>query len=137
MDVVGALRTFLEADSATATATGARIYGGALPKDELANQPRAAIVLRRAGGGAIGRGAAYGDKRIDVDAYGATEKEASDVFDAAYTALKALRRQLVGNVLIHFANVSADGASGHDPQTGWPLCIGSFQVLMAEVPASN
>lgn len=138
VDWFGAVRTFLAADSATNTITGGRIYGGSLPDDELGNQPRAALILRRAGGGVMGNGQQTGDKRLDIHAYGADEKQASDVFDAAYEALKyRLRRQLIGNVLIHYANVSSDGADGHDPQTGWPITIGSFNLLVAEVPASN
>jgi hypothetical protein len=38
-------------------------------------------------------------------------------------------------VLIHWALCTTDGTSGHDPQTTWPICVGTFQVLAAEVAA--
>lgn len=135
MDVIGAVRTYLIADGGVSAATGGRVFGGELDHDEAALQPRAAVVLRYAGGGALGRAQNFGDRRIDLDCYGATAKEAADVWDACRMALKALTRRKVGNVLLHWAALSADGASGHDPQTGWPLCLGTFQVLAADIAA--
>lgn len=138
MDVVAAIRTYLLADATVASISGGRLYGGELDKDEEPNQPRAAAVLRRSGGGLMGRSQLYGDRRIDLICYGANPKEASDLFDACRDALKALQRHrdAATQVLIHWAVVSVDGVSGHDPQTAWPICIGSFQVLAADIAAS-
>lgn len=135
MDVVGALRTFLKADAGVSAITS-NVYGGSLPRSVDSAQPEASVVLRRAGGGAIGRVNQFGDKRIDVDCYGANEKEASDLFDAVYAALKGMGTQVVDQVLIHWAACVVDGTSGHDPQTTWPVCIGTFQVLVSEIAAS-
>jgi hypothetical protein len=52
-----------------------------------------------------------------------------------YAALKGMGTTVVGQVLIHWAICTADGTSGHDPQTTWPVCVGTFQVLAAEVAA--
>lgn len=136
MDVVGAVRTYLLADAGVTAATSGRVYGGELDHDEQAQQPRAAIVLRYAGGGLLGRGQLYGDRRLDIDCLGADPKEAAAVWDACRTALKALQRQKVSGVLLHWAALSSDGVSGHDPQTGWPVCVGTFQVLAADITAA-
>lgn len=135
MDVVGALRTFLLADAGVTALTN-QVYAGSLPRSvQEASSPPTAVILRRAGGGNMGQTNNFGDKRIDVDCYGANEKTASDLFDAVYAALKGMGTTVVGQVLIHWAICAADGTSGHDPQTTWPVCIGTFQVLAAEVAA--
>lgn len=135
MDVIGALRTYLAADAGVSAIT-TDIFGGSLPKGTLAAGPGPVVVLRRVGGGTIGKVNNFGDKRVDVDCYGANEKQASDLFDAVYAALKGMGTRVVDNVLLHWAVPVVDGTSGHDPQTTWPVCIGTFQVLVAEVAAS-
>jgi hypothetical protein len=91
--------------------------------------------VRRVGGGGFGATNNFGDKRIDVDCYGVSEKAASDLFDAVYAALKGMGTIVVNQVLFHWCICVADGTSGHDPQTTWPVCIGTFQVLVSEVAA--
>jgi hypothetical protein len=135
MDVVGALRTFLLADAGVQALT-TQVYAGSLPRDiQGLPDPPTAVILRRAGGGALGATNQFGDKRVDVDCYGTNEKAASDLFDAVYAALKGMGTTVVGQVLIHWALCTTDGTSGHDPQTTWPICVGTFQVLAAEVAA--
>lgn len=135
MDIIGALRAFLLADAGV-TAITTNVYAGSLPRSVIeANATPTCVILRRAGGGSIGSPNNFGDKRIDVDCYGVNEKAASDLYDAVYAALKGLQRKVVNQVLLHWANCVADGTSGHDPQTTWPVCVGSFQVLAAEVAA--
>jgi hypothetical protein len=135
VDIVGALRTFLLADGGVSAIT-TNVYAGSLPRSVVeANATPTCVIIRRAGGGAIGSPNQFGDKRIDVDCYGVNEKAASDLFDAVYAALKGMGTTVVNQVLLHWANCVADGTSGHDPQTTWPVCVGSFQVLAAEVAA--
>jgi hypothetical protein len=136
VDVTGALRTFLLADAGVSALVGSQVYAGSLPREiQGLSDPPKAVVLRRAGGGVLGSVNNFGDKRIDIDAYGTNEKEASDIYDAAHLALKGMGTTVVGQVLIHWAIPTADGTSGHDPQTTWPVCVGTFQVLAAEVAA--
>lgn len=137
MDVIGALRTFLTADTGVQAFTGVKVFGGSVPKETLAGGAGPVVLLRRVGGGTFGRVNQFGDKRVDVDCYGANEKQASDLFDAVYTALKNMGTVVVGDLLIHWAACAADGTSGHDPATEWPVCIGTFQVLVAEVPVTT
>lgn len=134
MDHIGALRTYLKADSGVSAIT-TNVFGGKIPRSVIeADANPTCVVLRRAGGGALGRVNNFGDKRVDVDCYGANDKEASDLWDAVYAALKGMGTTVVDGVLFHWAACVADGTSGNDPQTTWPVCIGSFQVLIAEVP---
>ena len=137
MDVIGALRTYLRADTGVSTLAGTNVFGGQLPRSiqESSSGPPTAVVLRRTGGGSLGQTNNFGDKRVDVDCYGADTKTASDLWDAVYEALKGMGTIVEDEVLLHWAICVADGTSGHDPQTTWPVCIGTFQVLAAEVAA--
>lgn len=133
MDVAGSLRTYLQSQPSV-TALTTNIYAGTLPrKIQKSATPPTAVVLRRAGGGALGRVNQFGDKRIDVDCYGADPKAASELFDAVYLVLKNMGTKLVGNVLFYWTVPTTDGSSGHDPQTTWPVTIGTFQSLVAEL----
>jgi hypothetical protein len=135
VDVVGALRAFLLADAGVSAIT-TNVYAGSLPRSvSEGTEAPTAVILRRAGGGSLGQTNRFGDKRIDVDCYGVNEKAASDLFDAVYAALKGMGTTVVNQVLLHWAICVADGTSGHDPQTTWPVCVGTFQVLASEVAA--
>jgi hypothetical protein len=136
MDVVGALRTYLLAQAPVTTIT-TNVFAGSMPRSFVASHPdpMEAVILRRSGGGGLGSTNNWGDKRIDVDCYGPNEKAASDLFDAVYAALKGSGTRVVNQVLIHWAVCVADGTSGRDPQTTWPVCVGTFQVLAGEVAA--
>jgi hypothetical protein len=136
VDLNGALRTFLKADSAVATASSGRVYGQELPRTENPSMPRAAVVLKAAGG--MG-GLAYlrlRNRRVDVDCYGATMREAEQLYVVVSDCLKQMRRNVTSSVLIHSADISSDGVSARDPETDWPMCVGSFQVLAAETAAT-
>jgi len=135
MDVIGALRSFVLADPGVSALT-TNVYAGSLPRSvQEGSSPPTAVILRRAGGGSLGQTNNFGDKRVDVDCYGANEKAASDLFDAVYAALKGMGTTVENQVLLHWAICVADGTSGHDPQTTWPVCIGTFQVLASEMAA--
>jgi hypothetical protein len=112
------------------------IYGGELPRSENTSMPHAAIVVKRAGGFGGEAYQRYSTTRIDVDCYGPTLLEASELWDSVKDCLKQMRRNVTSGVLIHSASVSADGVTAHDTDTDWPMCVGSFSVLAAEVEAT-
>jgi hypothetical protein len=133
---------FLRADEAVADRVGTRIYGpDGLPRSSNSSAPtQSLIVVSGAGGlGAFGRGYQdYGDIRIDVACYGKTQAESYEVFLDVRNALKHANREVVGEsadeqILIHWARIAADGTTGRDPLTGWPMTLSSWQVLVSEV----
>lgn len=132
---IAALVTFLKADRAVAARVGTRVFGGELPRSENESMPRQAVVISPAGGGALGGGyQAFGDRRVDIDCYGSTGRESWLLYLDVHAALKALRREVHSRVLLHWARISADGSTGRDPDTDWPLTISSWQVLSSETP---
>lgn len=137
-DPIEALVAFLKADPPTAVLTAGRIYGGLLLRADTPGMPRAAISMRPAGGGLLGRGyETVTDVRVDVDCYGADPKQAWGVYLAAHQALKLLRRNVSAGTLLHWARPSSAGVLAVDPQTDWPIVLSSWQVLFSEteVPA--
>ena len=137
VDPIGALVAWLRAAVPLGELVEGRVYGGELPREQVGAMPRPAVVLRPAGGGLFGR--AYqevGDVRVDVDCYGSVPLEAWQVYLAAYEALKHLRREVVVGVLLHCATPSSKGVLARDPDTNWPVCLSSYQLLAAEVPAA-
>ena len=134
LDTIGALTSYLKAAPDVYVASAGRVFGGELPRTENTSMSRAAIVVKRAGGGLLGTAyQEYGDIRVDIDCYGKTMREADQLYSVARLALKQLSRIVADGVLFHWARISSDGVSLRDPETDWPMCVGSFQVLVAEI----
>lgn len=136
-NAVGAIVAMLKADTALSAAVSSRVYGGELPKAQITDMPRAAVVVSRAGGGFIGGGYQdYGDLRINVACYADTPRAADIIYGLVHDALKQMRRGVWSETLLHWANVSSEGVTGRDPDTDWPVCLSSWQVLASEVAAA-
>lgn len=136
VDPVTALVTFLKADAPVAALASTRVFGGELPRGQVAEMPRAAVVLKPAGGpGGYGY-IEFAKVRVDVDCYAATVRDAWTLHLAVRTALKQMRRNVTGGVLLHSADVSADGVTARDPDTDWPVTVSSYLVSVAEVAAA-
>lgn len=136
-DLIGGLVAFLKADAGVAALAGGRVHGGHIPDRDIEAMPRATVVLKGAGGGLLGR--AYlraGDRRVDVDCYGRTDREGEDLYLAVHEALKGLRPTTVGNVQLKWAEPSSRGVNLRDPDTDWPLTASSWQVLAGEDEAT-
>ena len=133
VDPIAAVRAVLRADAAVAALVGDRVYGGELPRAAVDAMPRTAVVVSGAGGPGGGGYIDFAKVRLDVDCYGATPKEAWQLHLAVRTALKHLRRTVVKGVLLHSADVSADGSSGRDPDTDWPVTVSSYLLSVAEI----
>ncbi len=134
-DPIKALIAYLQTDDYVAARVDNRVFGGSVDEDENPNMPRCCVVLAPAGGGMIGQTNDFGDVRIDTLCYGSDEAEAWQVYRTVLRAMKLLERETIDGVLLHWARVSAGGATGTDPVTAWPVCVASFQVLAAEIAA--
>lgn len=129
-DPIAALVAYLKA----VPVAGGRVYGGELPRAQNASMPRAAVVLKGAGGGVLGQGYQnYGDLRVDADCYGESPLAGWQLYLEVYALLKHLRREVAAGVLLHWAKSSSRGISARDPETDWPLTVSSWQVLASEV----
>lgn len=136
VDPIDALVTFLKADAGVSALVSTRVFGGELPRSEVDDMPRAAVVLKPAGGPGGRAYMKFAQPRIDVDCYAATIPDAWAVHLAVRTALKHMRRNVTGSVLLHSADVSSDGVTARDPDTDWPVAVSSYLLSVAEVTAS-
>jgi len=119
-DILAALLVYLETDVNVTAQVGTRIFAGELPRKEIDNMPRKAAVLRYSGGIENNSFVPLARPRVDITSYGATYFEAGEVDRAIYTALKAMDRETVDNVLLHGAALSGGPLMLKDPQAGWP-----------------
>jgi hypothetical protein len=137
-DPVGALVAAMLADSDVAAMVTTRGFGGELPPGETAAMPRAAFVIRASGGVPL-LGGSYVEaeaQRVDVYAYGKTQRQASQLADLLGLKLRRIQRKIVSGTLIHWVNSAGGYSSGRDPETDWPRAWRSFQVFFALVQVS-
>jgi hypothetical protein len=133
-DSVNAVYALLKADTALQARVGPRVFNKELPAAEDVLMPRACVVISPSGGGSLGRAyQQYGDVRVDAFCYGGTLNEAWLVYLDVKAAMKKIERDVWASVLVHWANQSSAGALARDPVSQWPLCLSSYQVLVAEV----
>ena len=135
IDITLAMIDFLKADSPLAALVGTRVFGGELYESEAPFMPRKAVVLRGSGGASLlsQNYVPVTDQRFDIFSYGETPFEVSKVRRAVFTALKELRRALIGgDVLIHWIEPAGGFVNLRDPDAGWPVNFQSFQALFDE-----
>lgn len=128
---------FLRLDAVVSALTGGRIVRPALEEGEDKLMPRSAIVVRKAGGGAMfGRGNLQViDSRIDCICYGSTRLEADSVAGEVERALKNMRAQRIGDgeaggpLKLYWARISGGASSAIEPDALWPFALVSAQVM--------
>lgn len=136
-DPTGALVAWLKTRPSVTALASTRVFGAELPASEIPNQPRAAVVINPSGGGYLPSGyQRLTDRRVDISCYGATRLQAEALYTAVSVELKHLRRIVAASTLIHWAKVSAAGFNTRDPDTDWPVCVSSWQVLHSETDVS-
>lgn len=136
-DITAALVVFLKANGPVATLVGTRVFGFELSVSEAGSMPRAAVVLKPSGGAPLTEGSyvEHVAQRFDVFSYGETPFESERVRRAVFDALKALRRAVSANVLIHWCDPAGGFANLRDTDTKWPVNFQSFQAFYAETTA--
>jgi hypothetical protein len=120
-DAAVALRRFLLSDAAVGEHVGERVYVDDLPAGQNEYMPRAAVVLRSAGGEELLSYNLNMTARIDVLSFGATRYEAGEVDRAVTEALHYLRREVVESTLLHSVVVTGGPNSFKAADTGWPV----------------
>ena len=106
-----------------------RVFRPRLPQSEAQNMPRTAIVIRRAGGGALQQGfMPTVDMRVDIRCYGANDVEASELGSQVATVLHNLRDTTTPAGRIMWCRSAGVLTDQNEPSTGWPLTFQTWQV---------
>ncbi len=113
-------------------ATGGRVFGSELPKNQAGAMPQAAVVVRAAGGGGPASDVPYLALTVDATCYGATPYAALELYLVVKAALRDLRRDTMASALLHSAVEVAGPLDLRDPDTHWPFCWSSWRVLAGE-----
>lgn len=131
-DGVGALITYLQAQSDISSLLSTRVFGQEVPKEQASGQPRKAIVIADAGGI---RAADYSDinnMRLDFFCYGETTYQAKLVWRTLVPILTALERNVTDSTILFNAIHSAGPFPQRSAQVEWPLIIDTWLIKMEE-----
>src|SRR5690606_25066250 len=99
-------------------------------------QPRKAVVVRASGGDAPPT-LPLRTPTFDVWCIGETKFEAERVEAAVYDALKSMQRVVVGDRLLHWAQLIGGPHSGFDRDSEWPSVLSTYQVRVSDVAVSE
>lgn len=139
-DPMAALGEYFKTTPVNAVTAG-RIFRPELDEDEIRNMPRAAVVIRRAGGYGMfgGSQVPIGDPRLDIVCYGQTYLQAEQtVAGEVVNALKALRGGVFGlgpgsMTRLYWARVEGGPNPMTDPEENWPMALVTAQVAHCEL----
>lgn len=131
-DPIVGLREYLLTDSVVAGLAGSSVFGEELPEGLATATPDPAVVLKSAGGPG-NRGTATVDaNRVDVKCYGATPREARQLYNAVFSALKYMPAHIYGEVKLLSAFEEIGPYSLRDPDTRSPYEQSSWIVIARE-----
>lgn len=140
VDPIGAACAVLGEGAALGELVDGRIYGGSLPANRAEWMPQKAVVVQAAGSGTNGDTddtLAREVIRVDVVAWGKTERDAFLVSEAAHHAAKYARRGVRGNVLVHSFIRQAGPIQFRDPDTDWPAVVRTYLFTYGDAPAAR
>lgn len=129
-DPISAIITVLRDDAGVTAITSGKV-GWEIEAADRANM-QAIVVVKPGGGPGDNSYQQFGRQRVDTLCYGAIGKEAWQVYLAVRDALKQLKPCTIDGVSIKTVTITAVGNLGVDPETQWPVCLASFNVLAAE-----
>lgn len=131
-DGLGALVTYLKAQSAIISLIGTRVYGLEMPKADAASNPRKTIVITNAGG--IGKDSDMDvfKWRLDFKCYGETPFEAEKVWRTLRPELRDLDRNVTSSTTLYNATHSAGPFYFRDQPTEWPHIIDTWLVKIQD-----
>lgn len=135
-DGLGALITYLKAQSAISALISTRVYGLEVPKADATSMPRKCIVINNAGG--IGEDS-YRDVfqwRFDFKCYGETLFEAVEVWRTLRTELRDLETNVTAATTLYSALHSAGPFSFRDQPTEWPVTLDTWLVKIQDTVVS-
>lgn len=114
-----------------------RIVRPEVPLDDIAAglMPRALVVVRHAGGGALFGDANIpaADPTIDMFCYGSTWLEAETIADEIAPALRVIRSTVIDGVRLYWARLTTLPNPFADTETDWPCSVVSAQVAHCQL----
>ena len=131
-DGLGALVSYLKAQSAISALIGTRVYGLEVPKADATAMPRKCIVINNAGG--IGQASDLDvyQWRLDFKCYGETAFEAVKVWRTLRTELRDLDKNVTDSTVLYNALHSAGPFSFQDQPTEWPVTLDTWLVKIQD-----
>lgn len=141
MNITEPLIRYLRSDADVRRLTESRIFGppDSNPASEFRQEvkqwtphPRKTLVVMAAGGAGAGVGAKSPvdevDNRFNVRSYGETPYEADQLHNAAYRAMKRLRRYRSDDILLQEATVAGGPLPATEADGDWPYTLGVYLV---------
>ncbi len=130
-DFLSALRTYLLAQKEVTDLCGKSVYVLAIPAEEIGLGAHEVVVLLASGGNLGPASRAITQARMDVVCFGPTDFDAMQLDMAVAEALKQLRREYVGGVLLHNVTVATGPFQARDSELKWP-CMRRQTVVRAD-----
>lgn len=127
-DGVVAIQEWLTDDPDLMEATSDGIYGHRLPDDVASSMPKAAVVVQDAGGFEEGMPEVLDRGRYDIRSYGATVDEAKRVAVLVSRRMRAIRREVRNEMVIHAASRAGGWIPLEEPPHRWPLYLRSYEI---------
>ncbi len=131
-DGLGALITYLKAQSAISSLIGTRVYGYKVPKADATSMPRKTLVIAHAGG--IGESSRLDvfKWRFDFRCYGETELEAGIVLRTLRTELRDMEKNVTASTVLYSAEYSAGPFPFQDIKTEWISLVDTWLVRIQD-----
>jgi hypothetical protein len=129
---IKSVAAYLEAGADIASVAGGWVFGHEIPGGLAAAMPRAALMASGAGGWGSDSDMPIDRVRIDLRSYGATTTTAEALARLAHLRMKAMRREVVGGLLLHSALASSGYFGLREPVTEWPVVVRSYFLLFDE-----
>lgn len=116
-----------------------RVYGGELPKHEIAAGPRHCVVVQQAPGGRLGPGARsylpWRVIRLSIRSYGETPNDADDLDAKVYEYMTEFHGLVdtIHETILRDAVVSGGPLSQRDPDIRWPCVISMYELSASPI----
>ena len=134
VDIIGAVLSYLLADSPVAAEVGSRVYVGAVPSSavpetQTATQPEKLLLLRYNGGSVHWRSANYIKAQIETWCIAPVYQDADAIDRDVYVAMRAIKKKVQDSVLLFSVGLGESPLMITDKATGWPTLIRQYEVI--------
>ncbi len=132
ISIMEAVVTYLKANTGVAALVGARVYHVELPRSEVGNMPQKTVIVRNQGGAIDSGTGPIARPVLSFESTGEKFDQAGQVDEAVFSALKDMRRDVVGanpnERLLHSA-LPGSPSPGRASVTGWPVVTREATVI--------
>lgn len=128
ISIAEAVVTYLKANAGVAALVGTRVYNMELPRADVEEMPRKAVIVRNEGGAIDSGTGPIARPTISFESTGEKFYQAGQVDEAVFAALKSMSRDTAGERLLHSA-LPGSPTPGRATITGWPVVIRTATVI--------